>query len=79
MSTLTEIEKGQRISIPVGVIEFNAESNTIWIQSPEGATTMRIKCTGKINTELCQNSPVSHCDLLVQGDINFCLSNDAVI
>lgn len=66
-----------RVQIPVGVLEFNAGSNTIWIQSAEGATTMRIKCSGKINVERCKDSPVSHCDIYLDGDINFCISNDA--
>lgn len=70
-------KNGDRISIKVGLIEFNNGSNTIWIQSPNGGTTMRIKCTGKINIEQCNNSPLSHCDIIVNGDINFCLSEDA--
>lgn len=70
-------DAGSRIVVPVDAVEFNVGSNTIWIQSPLGATTMRIKCNGKINVDKCQNSPVSHCDIMVDGDINFCLSNDA--
>lgn len=65
--------------IPVGAIEFNVESNTIWIQSPEGGTTLRIKCSGKIFVDQCTNSPISHSDIMVDGDINFCLSQDAEI
>lgn len=72
-----EFKKGQRIEIPVGVVEFNEGGNTIWIQSPQGGTTLRIKCTGKIKIDSCQNSPLSHCDLMVEGDINFCISKDA--
>ena len=67
----------QRIKIPVYELEFNAGSNTIWIHSQEGGTTLRIKCTGKINVDQCENSPISHCDIIVNGDINFCLSEDA--
>jgi len=63
-----------RIQIQVGLLEFNAGSNTIWIQSDEGATTLRIKCSGRINIERCKDSPVSHCDILVDGDINFCIN-----
>ena len=69
---------GERITIPVEAIEFNNGSHTIWVQGKSGGTTMRIKCTGKINTDVCQNSPISHCDLMVDGDINFCLSEDAI-
>ena len=70
-------EAGSRIVVPVGAVEFNVNSNTIWVQSNLGATTMRIRCNGKINVDKCENSPVSHCDIMVDGDINFCLSNDA--
>lgn len=66
-----------RIQIPAGVVEFNAGSNTIWVQSAEGATTLRIQCSGKINIERCRDSPFSHCDIYLEGDINFCISNDA--
>lgn len=71
------IETGQIITIPVGAVEVHAGSNTIWIQSAEGATTMRIKCSGKINVDQCKSSPASHCDIYLKGDINFCISNDA--
>jgi len=72
-----QFEEFERVCIPVGLLEFNVGSNTIWIQSPEGGTTLRIKRTGKINVDVCQNSPISHSDILVSGDIEFCLSNDA--
>ena len=67
-----------RHSIEVAEIEFEEGGNTIWIHSPLGATTMRIKTKGKITTETCGTSPVSHCDLIVEEDISFCLSDDAV-
>ena len=66
-----------RIQIEVGLIEFDEGGNTIWIQSPLGGTTMRIKCTGKIITDQCKDSPLSHCDIIVNGDIQFCISDDA--
>jgi len=70
-------EQGDRITIQVGMIEFNAGGNTIWVQSPTGGTTMRIKTNGKINIDQCENSPISHVDIIVDSDINFCLSQDA--
>jgi len=73
------IEKGQQIVIPVSAIEFHNGGNTIWVHSKQGATTLRIKCSGKINVEQCQDSPVSHSDILIEGDINFCISKDAKI
>lgn len=75
-SDTNEYSPGDRIQIPVALIEFNVESNTIWIQSPLGGTTMRIKCSGKINVDKCSNSPLSHTDILVNGDIDFCLAED---
>lgn len=72
-------EPRTKIEIPVGALEFYTAQSTIWIQSAQGATTLRIKCTGKINVDQCKNSPVSHCDIIVNGDINFCISKDANI
>jgi hypothetical protein len=72
-----KLSPGQRIIIPTYAIEFNVDGNTIWIQSTEGGTTMRIKCTGKINIDQCSNSPISHSDIIINGDINFCISEDA--
>lgn len=64
--------------IPSAIIEFVEGGNTIWVQSPEGGTTIRIKCSGKITTDTCKNSPISHSDILVNGDIHICLSKDAL-
>lgn len=72
------LEIGRRVQIPAGMVEFVNGGHTIWVQSADGATTIRIKCSGRILIDQCQNSPVSHCDILVEGDINFCISNDAV-
>lgn len=71
----SEIKKGEKVLIPVDAIEFYNGSNTIWVQSKNG-TTLRIKCTGKIITNQCGTSPISHCDVIVNGDINFCVSED---
>jgi len=71
------VKTGQRIKIPVAQLEFNVGSHTIWICSPEGSTILRLKCTGRISVDKCANSPTSHSDIMVQGDINFCLSDDA--
>jgi len=69
-------ELGEKVKIPAAEIEFVNGSNTIWIHSPLGGTILRIKCSGKINIEKCDNNPNSHSDIMVEGDINFCLSND---
>ena len=68
--------KGDRVQIPVGLLEFTEGGHTIWVQSPEGGTTLRIKCKGSIKIDQCTNSPLSHCDIIVDGDINFCISED---
>lgn len=66
-----------RIKIPVAELEFDTEGNTIWIHSPNGGTVLRIKTKGKIiiNNE-CENIN-SHSDIIVNENINFCLTDDA--
>lgn len=66
-----------RIVIPVTAMEFEEGGNTIWFHSPFGGTTFRIKTMGKIVMERCSVSPLSHGDLVVDQDINMCVSEDA--
>lgn len=66
-----------RILIPVAQLEFNEGGNTVWVHSPLGGTVLRIKCTGSIKVSQCENSPVSHSDIMVAGDIDICVSKDA--
>lgn len=68
----------ERILIEAAAMEFHQGGNTIWIQSPQGATVLRIKCTGKILTEACKNSETSHGDIIVDGDIHVCVGNDLI-
>jgi hypothetical protein len=63
------------VKIPATEIEFHEGSNTIWIHSPKGGTVLRIKCMGKIEVHKC-TSPISHSDLVVQGNIHFCVAED---
>ena len=65
-----------RHQIPVAMMEFEEGGHTIWIHNPLGGTTLRIKTRGKIVTDRC-DSPISHCDIIVDDDIEFCLSEDA--
>jgi hypothetical protein len=65
-----------RITIPVAAIEFDEDGHTLWVQAL-GGTVLRIKTHGKITTEQCTSNPVSHADIVVEGDINICLSDDA--
>lgn len=62
-----------RITLPVAVLEFEEGGNTIWIHSPEGSTTLRIKTSGKVTSRQCDTSPVSHGDIMVDGDICICI------
>lgn len=68
---------GERVKIPVEELEFNVHGNTIWIQGL-GGTVLRIKCSGKINISGCTDNVCSHSDLMIDGDINFCLANDII-
>lgn len=70
-------KKGTTVIIPVSEIEFVVGSNTMWIHDRRGGTALRIKTSGKILIEECNNSPLSHCDILVAGDISMCLSDNA--
>ncbi len=67
-----------RILIEAAAVEFAQGGNTIWVQSPQGGTVLRIKCTGQIITESCQNSPISHGDIIVVGDMHICVSTDLI-
>jgi hypothetical protein len=65
------------IQIPVAVLEFDPNGHTIWVHSPDGATVLRIKTMGKITFDKGCSNVVSHCDLTIKDDIDFCLAGDA--
>jgi len=56
---LSKIERGDLISIPAAVIEFREGGNTIWVQSPNGATILGIQVPPgskvSVNKKECQN------------------------
>ena len=79
MANTKLIEVGDKVAIPVAELEFINGGNTIWIHSPLGGTVLRIKCSGKITIESCDSNPNSHIDLMVEGNMNFCLSEDIII
>ena len=60
-----------RVQLEAIGLEFEEGGNTIWIHGTEG-TLLRIKCTGRIETKACA-ATVAHADVIVQGDIAFCL------
>lgn len=64
---------GDRIVLPVAQIEFCHGANTLWVHAPDGSTLLRIKASGKIRATACDTSPVSHGDIMVDGDITVCI------
>lgn len=62
-----------RHTIPVLVLEFEEGGNTIWVQGL-GGTVLRLKTDGKVTSVECQESPVSHVDVMVKGDISVCVA-----
>jgi len=64
------------VRISVAELKFVEGGNTIWVHSDQGATVLRIKTMGKITTQKCATSPFSHADIVVDKDIDFCLSDD---
>lgn len=75
-------------TIPLTEMRIDLNSNTIWIDSPLGATVLRIKCWSGIDLSFCKDNPVTHADinlgLPVGGEaartrrLNLCLGPDAV-
>lgn len=63
-----------RYQIPVCILEFDEGGHTLWVQSPEGATVLRLKTLGgKIEVSHgCQN-PVAHVDIMTTGNIEICI------
>lgn len=59
-------------------VEFHEGQQTVWVHAPDGTTMLRIKCTGKIKVNEECVSPVAHCDMIVEGDINFCMPKGEV-
>jgi hypothetical protein len=59
------------VKLSVTCLEFNEGQQTIWVHN-KGGTVLRIKCSGKITINDCE-SVVPHCDLVVEGDVNFCI------
>jgi hypothetical protein len=60
-----------RIQLEAVGLEFEEGGHTIWVQGLCG-TLLRIKCSGKILVKGC-SAPSAHADVLVVGDIEFCV------
>lgn len=58
--------------IKVSQIEVKDGHHTLWVHAPDGSTTLRIKCTGKINIRRHCIGP-AHGDIMVDGDIDICI------
>jgi hypothetical protein len=63
-----------RIQLEAVGLEFDEGGNTIWIHGP-GGTVLRIKCSGRITVNEC-SAPCAHADVMVEGDIAFCVPFD---
>jgi len=66
-----------RIQIPVAVMEFDPEGNTIWIHNDKGATVLRIKTLEGFKVDKECDNICSHSDIIVKEKINVCLASDA--
>ena len=66
-----------RIQLEAIGLEFEEGGNTIWIHGP-GGTILRIKCSGQITSTVC-SAPTAHADVIVEGDISFCVPSEAVL
>ncbi len=70
-----------RITIPVAIIEFDEGGHTMWIQSQEGATVLRLKLfgDGKFRCKRECENVVSHVDIIshTEHDVTVCLAEDA--
>lgn len=65
-----------RVQLEVVMLEFEEGGNTIWVHGHDG-TILRITCTGLIRVAVGEEGCASHTDVLVQGDIAFCLPDPA--
>ncbi len=63
-----------RIQLEAIGLEFDEGGNTIWIHGSQG-TILRIKCSGRITTTHC-TAPGPHADVIVQGNILFCVPEE---
>lgn len=65
-----------RIQIPVVLLEFDEDGNTLWVHSPIGATVLRIKSMkGFVVDRACENS-VAHADIIIEGPLDICVPPD---
>lgn len=67
--------RGPRYQLLAGCIEFDEGGTTIWVQSPQGETMLRIKCARITVDRACSNT-VAHADIMVDGEIEICLPAD---
>ncbi|WP_346319423.1 hypothetical protein [Chitinophaga sp. YIM B06452] len=75
----TKDQRNDEIIIPAGAIEFSPIGNTIWVQSPIGATILRIKSKNSIKLtdplleELDGEDERFYCSIHVDQVIDICL------
>ena len=66
-----------RVVIPAAQVEFEDGGNTIWVTDPQGGTLLRVKTMGKITSRSCTPGSTSHCDIVTNDEIDFCLGQNA--
>jgi hypothetical protein len=64
------------VTLEVSQIQFTDGGNTMWVHGVDGSTTLRIKTTGKFIMERCKDSPCSHADIMLQGDVRVCVGSE---
>ena len=63
------IKEGDRVQIPVALLEFTVGGNTLWVHSPKGATVLRVKFPLGIRIAQCgPGQPCSHMDVTIGKD-----------
>jgi hypothetical protein len=68
-------QAGDTVIIPVLAIEFREGGNTLWVHDRNG-TVLRLKTlNGTITSKSCQ-SPTSHGDAFIQGDLEICIAEE---
>ena len=66
-------------TIPVDALQFYEGGHTMWVHSSTGGTVLRIKATGRVKAAQCTTSPITHVDVIVNGDIEICVGGDEII
>lgn len=61
------------MQIEVAQLEYSEDGRVMWIHNSQGATVLRITCTGKIVEHSRCTNICAHSDINVVGDIHICI------